>query len=73
MDKNRELISVKDTADLLGVNVRTVYRYLYSREITIPYQKIGGRIIMYRDDVEKFISSNEGNLLIKAVRNREKK
>jgi len=72
MHKTRELIGVVETADRLGVSPRTVYRYLNDRKLTIPYQKIGGRVVMFREDLDNFISENEGNNLIKAVRNKRK-
>ena len=72
MHKTRELIGVVETADRLGVSPRTVYRYLNDRKLTIPYQKIGGRVVMFREDLDNFITENEGNNLIKAVRNKRK-
>ena len=71
MHKTRELIGVVETADRLGVSPRTVYRYLNDRKLTIPYQKIGGRVVMFREDLDKFLTENEGNKLIKAVRNKK--
>lgn len=72
MRKNRELIGVVETARVLGVSPRTVYRYLYDRKLTIPYQKIGGRVVMFREDLDGFVKENTGNNLIKAVRNNQK-
>ncbi len=72
MKKNRELIGVVETARVLGVSPRTVYRYLYDRKLTIPYQKIGGRVVMFREDLDGFVKENTGNNLIKAVRNNQK-
>ena len=72
MKKNRELIGVVETARVLGVSPRTVYRYLYDRKLTIPYQKIGGRVVMFREDLDGFVKENDGNNLIKAVRNNQK-
>lgn len=72
MKKNRELIGVVETARVLGVSPRTVYRYLYDRKLTIPYQKIGGRVVMFREDLDGFVKDNDGNNLIKAVRNNQK-
>ncbi len=72
MKKNRELIGVVETARVLGVSPRTVYRYLYDRKLTIPYQRIGGRVVMFRKDLDTFIKDNADNKLIKAVRNTEK-
>lgn len=71
--KTRDLIGVVETADRLGVSPRTVYRYLNDRKLPIPYQKIGGRVVMFREDLDNFITENKGNNLIKAVRNRNKK
>ena len=71
MHKTRELIGVVETADRLGVSPRTVYRYLNDRKLTIPYQKIGGRVVMFREDLDKFLTENEENKLIKAVRNKK--
>ena len=70
--KTRDLIGVVETADRLGVSPRTVYRYLNDRKLTIPYQKIGGRVVMFREDLDTFLDTNDGNNLIKAVRNRKK-
>ena len=73
MKKERQLIGVVETAQVLGVSPRTVYRYLYDRDLPIPYQKIGGRVVMFKQDLDTFLQDNAGNNLVKAVRKKNTK
>lgn len=49
--KEREFLSIIQTANLIGTSKMTIYRMLKNN--TLPYHKIGKRTIILRKDVNK--------------------
>lgn len=46
-------LTVKETAELLGVSLTTVYSLVKTNEI--PYAKVGGKILFHKATVEKWL------------------
>lgn len=54
-------MSVKETADYLGVNTSTVYRM--ARSEGLPHAKLGGKILIYKRELDEYIG-REGNEVV---------
>jgi len=52
--KDKEFLSVSQTALLIGVSKRTVYRLLQNKQL--DYHKIGSRTIVKRIDIDKLFN-----------------
>ena len=65
------LLSVRETAELLGVCKATVYRYVYSRQI--PFVRFNGRILFDEKRLRIFIEEHAVEPIpeeVSAMRNR---
>jgi excisionase family DNA binding protein len=52
------VLSVKDMAALLGCSEQAVYRKVYRR--TLPYRKLGRKVIFLRQEVEAYLNGLPG-------------
>lgn len=55
---NTELITVKELCEILGIGSTLAYRMLKLKEI--PSTKIGNKIVIRKEDVEKYIRKKIG-------------
>jgi excisionase family DNA binding protein len=55
MSSSNERLSIDGGAALLGVSRFTLRKWL--RERRLPFHKVGRRIVLSRDDVERFLRS----------------
>ena len=53
---DKKLLSVHETASMLGIQPMTLYKWVSAKEI--PYVKLGSRILFRADDLEEFILAN---------------
>ncbi len=53
-EEDMKFLTVKEAAEVLRVGPRTIYGYIYSRQI--PYVKLGGKILIPANELEAFIS-----------------
>lgn len=56
MDKPLKLMSLKETADFLGVSIWTLYRWSCKRQIETV--KISGRVMVRPESLAQLIESN---------------
>lgn len=58
-EKERELLTIEEVAELLAVSPITIYRY--KREAGLPYIKIGNILRFDRRDVWNWIETHKRN------------
>ena len=51
-----EMMTVPETAKILRLNPVTIRKFIYSG--ILPYQKLGGRVLIREKDVVDFINEN---------------
>ncbi len=51
-----KLLSIREAADLLGLKVPTLYKKICSK--TIPYIKLGGRVLFKESTLEEWVNSH---------------
>jgi excisionase family DNA binding protein len=64
--KNKEYLSVSETAELLCINQQAIYKLIKSN--TIPYYRFGKLIKIKNEDIQKFIQDNyhnNNNIIVK--------
>lgn len=52
----KRLLSVNETADLLGLKVSTIYAWVHKKKI--PYVKTGGKLKFIEDQISKLVEAN---------------
>lgn len=52
----KKLLSVKETAELLGLKVSTLYAWVHRKKI--PYVKAGGKLKFIEEQMNGFIEAN---------------
>lgn len=60
-----KLLSVKEAAELLGLRVPTIYKYVCQR--AIPYVKIGTRVLFDPARLEAWVKRHERQATAKAI------
>ena len=56
-----KLLTPSETAEILGVQVRTLNTWRYTKRYDLPYVK-SGRLVRYRsEDIDAFIASRTQN------------
>lgn len=53
----QQLISPKETAQILGVSVETLSQWRHHKRYNLPYVKSGSRVRYRKEDIEAFIAA----------------
>lgn len=56
---NREVLTVKELSEVLGISLNTAYAAIHRMEI--PYRKIGSRILIPRVLFSEWLANHEVN------------
>ena len=56
MDKNSEILTIEELADLLKVSTRTIRRIVKRREL--PYIRIGRQLRFRRESIDAWLDSS---------------
>lgn len=56
-----KLYTTAEAAEVLGVSVRTIFRYMKDSEPKLKAQKIGKAWKIKESDLQAFINNSEGN------------
>lgn len=54
----KALLSVKDTAQVLGLSQRATYRHIYSG--ALPHRRLGRRVVVPTDSLRQWLAGEEG-------------
>ena len=58
---NMKILTIKETADILKINMHTAYRY--AREGTIPTVRLGKSLRVDEEVLERWLTENSGKIL----------
>lgn len=65
--KTREYLDVVGAAEVLGMSQRAIRARIARREL--PFRKVGSRVIIPRDELDRYIRALEGVTAAEAIRN----
>ena len=62
MPAEKQLLSVEETAEILGISVRTIYNKIHRKStetFPIPCKRIGRLVKFARNDIDKYLREKE--------------